>query len=256
MNSIKKLPVSVCMLCLNESERLPNALKYLNHFAEWLVYDTGSTDDSANIARKMGATVASVTWEGFSRTRVRHFREARENWILWLDADEFLTEKGIEELQHVFENGEAELYDAFRLNRMIYFQGKWIRHGDWFPDWNVRLFRSNCWDMEDRSVHESLQINGKIGRLEEHLEHHSFTSWEDKERRSHKYAKLWAEMESEKGKRAAWWTPYLRGAWKFLKGFFVKKGFLDGIMGLRIAISNARETHLKYRLLKRQSSNS
>ncbi len=236
------------MLCLNEADRLPRTLTHVERFAQWLIYDTGSTDNSIQIAIDAGAQVEEHPWEGFSVTRIKHFQNASQEWILWIDADETITDDLIEELEQLFSNPLE--YAAYRINRMIYFDGKWVKHGDWFPDYNVRLFHRDCWSMEERAVHESLEINGKVGTLNSLLEHHSFRSWEDKEQRSARYAELWATMQHEKGKKASPLSPVTRALWKFFRGYFLKNGFMDGRIGWRIALSNAKETHLKYTLLR------
>ena len=244
----QRLPISVCMLCLNEADRLPKTLEPVRHFAEWLVFDTGSTDNSIELCQQAGATVVEQSWEGFTKTRQKHFQQASQNWILWLDADEVITPALVEELQELFKNDPK--HAAYWLNRMMYFEGKWIRHGDWFPDWNVRLFKQGTWHMEDREVHERMNIEGSIGRLKNHLDHYSFRSWADKEQRSEKYAQLWAKMQAKQNKKSNAASAITRGIWKFIRGYFLKKGLLDGSIGFKIAASNARETYLKYSLLR------
>ena len=242
------LPISVCMLCLNEADRLPRTLIPVKEFAQWLIVDTGSTDNSIELAREAGSEVIERPWEGFSITRIKHFQQASQEWILWIDADEVITPALIKELRELF--ASPPKHAAYKINRMIYFNGKWIKHGDWFPDWNIRLFRRDSWSMEERTVHESLDIQGSVGELKAPLEHHSFRSWEDKELRSAKYAALWAEMQFQKGKTTSAITPITRGIWKFIRGYFLKAGILDGVIGFQIALSNAKETALKYRLLR------
>ena len=85
------LPISVCMLCLNETDRLPRTLVPVKEFAQWLIVDTGSTDNSIELAREAGAEVIEHPWEGFSITRIKHFQQASQEWILWIDADEVIT---------------------------------------------------------------------------------------------------------------------------------------------------------------------
>ncbi len=247
------LPISVCTLCLNEADRLPRTLQQVDKFAQWLIFDTGSTDNSIQLARDAGAEVEEHSWEGFSVTRIKHFSRASRDWILWIDADETITPELLDELKQLF--SKPLEHAAYRINRMICFEGKWIKHGDWFPDYNVRLFHRDCWSMEERAVHESLDIKGTIGTLEALLEHHSFRSWEDKEQRSVRYAELWATMQAEKGKKASAFSPAFRAGWKLFRGFILKRGFLDGPMGWRVALSNARETHLKYSLLRQENQN-
>ena len=249
----KKLPVTVCMLCLNEEDRLGKTLRAVDEFAEWLIHDTGSSDRSVEMGQAAGAAVQARPWEGFSKTRISHFEEATQPWVLWIDADEVITPELVQELRALFADGIDLEHQAYELNRMIYFEGQWIKHGDWFPDWNVRLFRQGSWQMEERSVHESLEIDGSVGQLENYLEHHSFRSWADKEARSEKYAKLWAEMQLAKGKKSSLLSSNMRGLWKFLRGYVLKRGFLDGRLGWLVALSNARETTLKYSLLRRKN---
>ena len=239
------------MLTLNEEDRLPLTLVPVQEFAQWLIVDTGSTDSSIAMARKAGAEVIQRPWEGYSITRMKHFQQASQEWILWIDADEVITPALMEELRQLFSSPPK--HRAYKLNRMIYFEGKWIKHGDWFPDWNIRLFHRDSWSMEERAVHESLDIQGSVGELQAPLEHHSFRSWQDKEQRSAKYAELWAKMQSEKGKKASRLAPLTRGIWKFIRGYILKAGILDGKIGFQIALSNAKETYLKYQQLRELS---
>ena len=99
-------------------------------------------------------------------------------------------------------------------------------------------------------MHESLKIEGKVGRLQGLIDHHSYRNWPDRERRSRRYAELWAKQMYARRKRTTFATPYLRGAWKFFRGYILKLGFLDGTLGARIALSNASEVVLKYKLLR------
>lgn len=242
------LPITVCMLTLNEADRLPRTLVPVKHFAEFIVLDTGSTDDSIQLAKDAGATTRQTTWQGFSKTRVEHFNLATQPWILWIDADEVITPELITELKNLFNTHPQ--HAAYLINRMIHFKGKWIKHGDWFPDYNIRLFRADAWTMQNRDVHESLEINGTVGKLKNHLEHYSYRTWQDRYDRGEKYAKLWAEMQRKKGKQVSSAGAHFRTIWRFIRGYFFKLGFLDGIMGIRVAYSNAWVTHRKYKHLR------
>lgn len=238
------------MLVKNEADRLVKSLPSLDFFEEIVIYDSGSEDGSQAICENYGARVIHADWEGFAATRIRMFKDAQQPWIFWIDADEVVTEALAQELKTLFFKNPSK--DAYALNRMVYFEGQWIRHGDWFPDWNVRLFRNDVWSMEPRAVHESLDINGSVGRLEGLLEHHTYRNREDQHLRSERYAKLWAQQHAGK-KTATVLTPYTRAAWRFFKGYILKGGFRDGRLGLHIARSNAFEVFLKYQLLREQS---
>lgn len=247
------LPISVCIMVLNEEDRLDRCLSRIKGFAETVVLDTGSTDRSIEVCRKYGVEVHETLWEGYGRSRKKLFSLATQPWILWLDADELITDELMRELESLF--SKPIPFDAFEINLIVSFQGKWIRHGDWFPGRHIRLFKQGAWSMEDREVHESLRINGKVGRLHGLIEHYSYRNWADRENRSQKYAALWAKQMHMQGKRTTLVTPFLRGAWKFFRGYILRRGFLDGMLGARIAFSNAKEVVLKYKLLRELTGN-
>lgn len=242
------LPITVCTLCLNEEKNLPRCLSQIEAFQEWLVLDTGSTDDSIQIARDLGARVEETPWKGFSATRDEHFKLASQDWILWLDADEELTPAFVEELRQLLP--KIEQHAAYEINRLMFFEGKWIRHGDWFPDRVTRLFKADAWTMPPREIHESVEITDTIGRLTETVPHYSYHDWADRQKRVESYTTLWASQQHKRGKSCSPLGPFLRGAWKFFRGLIVKKGFLDGTMGWKVAWSNALEVSLKYQKLR------
>ena len=248
------LPVSVCTLCLNEAAQLPRCLDQRLHFAEWIVLDTGSSDDSPRIAAGLGARVEHGPWTGFSETRRRHFALATQPWIFWIDADETITPELVEELRSLFAGGGDLPCAAYEVNRMMFFEGRWIRHGDWFPDRVTRLFRRESWSLEARSVHESVTITGSTGRLRAVLPHYSYKDWNDRRDRIRRYARLWAEQHAANQPRPGPLAPPLHAAWRFLRGYLLKRGCLDRGPGLKIALSNAEEAYLKYQELRRRTS--
>ena len=134
----------------------------------------------------------------------------------------------------------------------MYFEGKWIRHGDWFPDRVTRLFRADSWSMPLREIHESVEIDGSTGQLRETVPHYSYLDWADRQNRAEKYASLWAARQNRLGKSTSPLGPPLRAAWKLFRGLVIKRGFLDGAIGWKVAWSNSREVYLKYRLLRSQ----
>jgi glycosyltransferase involved in cell wall biosynthesis len=252
MTEFRKLPISVCMLAKNEEERLIKSLPPLYIFEEVLVYDSGSTDESINICKKYHAKVIQGEWRGFPETRKLLFSKASQPWIFWLDADEVVTAELSEELRAInFENPQCE---GFYLNRKVFFEKKWINHGEWFPDWNLRIFRSNCWEMEHRDVHEGIVIKGNSKRLKSLLEHHSYRNWNDRNLRIEKYSELWAQMKLHQGVKTFMGEGTLRAIWRFLRNYIIKLGFLDGILGLKLSISIAKEVNLKYKKLYQLNS--
>ena len=244
-----KLPVTVCILCLNEADRLRRCLAPLADFAEVIVLDSGSTDGSQDICREYGVTLHEGPWLGFATQRRKLFALASQPWILWLDADEVVRPELLAELKSLFAAGEPAKA-AYRVNRLVIFEGREVRHGNWFPDRCIRLFRTDCWAMPERAVHESLEIRGDIADLSGLLEHHTYRDWDDQRRRAEKYAALWAEQAAAEGRRAGPLAGPLRALWRFLRGYILRRGFLDGSLGFKVAMANGREVALKYRLLR------
>lgn len=245
-----KLPVTACLLVKNEEDRLPRVLPSLALFEKILVFDSGSEDQSIQMCLDAGAKVEEVQWEGFGATRKNLFSAASSPWIFWIDADEVVTSELADELKALFA-GTGPGEDGYEVNRIVRFDGHWIRHGEWFPDWNLRLFRSDSWDMKEVAVHERVDLKGgKTGRLEGLLEHHTYRSWDDLRARSERYAALWAQEKMASGRRPFFLEGELRAAWKLFRALFLRAGFLDGQLGLRIAWANALEVGLKYRLLR------
>ncbi len=252
MPMANKLPVSVCMLVLNEEDRLVRSLPPLADFAEIVVLDSGSTDRSLELCREHGCRVVEAAWEGFGAMRQRLFGLAKQPWVFWLDADEVVSGELLEALRELFgEVREGGLADAYEVNRIVFFEGKWVRHGDWFPDWNVRLFRNKVWSIEPRAVHEEIEIDGRVGRLRGLLEHYTYRDRGDQRRRSERYARLWAQEQAKRGRRAHLLSAPLHALWRFFRGYFLKGGFRDGGLGFRVAWANAREVWLKYENLRR-----
>lgn len=242
------LPISVCLLVLNEEDRLERTLAPLNAFHEIIVMDSGSTDRSIEICRAYGAKVYEESWQGFGKMRQKLFSLASQPWIFWLDADEVMRDELVSELKDLFSRPIP--YSAFMVNRMVFFENRWISHGDWFPDWNLRLFKADSWSMEPREVHESIRVRGPVGRLNSLLQHYTYRNWEDQRRRSQRYAALWAEQMAAEGGPPPLGNPLMRGCWRFIKGYILKRGFLDGLLGMKIALANAGETTRKHKLLR------
>lgn len=221
-------------------------------FSEIIVLDTGSTDHTIDILNELNVTLYQSDWKGYAKSKKECFSYANQPWIFWLDADEVLTEPFLEDLINKFNNLKNE--EGFEINRKVYFEEKWISHGCWFPDWNLRIFKRNSWQMKEKKVHESVQVNGKVGKINSFIEHHSFTSWQDLSDKSNKYARLWAEQKYNEGKKTSLLSSYIHSAWAFTQSFLLKKGFLDGVIGFKISLCKARETLLKYKFLIKKYS--
>ncbi|MBF0196391.1 MAG: glycosyltransferase family 2 protein [Planctomycetes bacterium] len=241
------LPISVCILCKNEEDRLANCLSSIQYFGETIVLDTGSTDQSVALAKECGANVFEDEWKGFTESRKTLFSLANHPWILWIDADEVMTNEFITELFNLFKTPPK--YTSYQVNRIVQFQNQWIKHGVWFPDYNIRLFKSDSWTMEDKLVHESIIVRGESGRLNSLIEHHTYRDWADQKQRSEKYSSLWALQKAQDNKQCNCLSQWTHSAFAFIRCYLLKKGFLDGILGFKIATAISQEVFLKYKKL-------
>jgi glycosyltransferase involved in cell wall biosynthesis len=243
--------ISFCIITLNEAENLPRCLASCADLAdEIVVLDSGSTDSTERIARQFGARWEVQGWPGYVAQKNKLLSFARNKWVFSIDADEELSPELRGEIRALKSSEPPEAVSGYSMPRCVFFEGRWIRHGNWYPDRLTRLFRKHRAQFAGGKVHERLNVTGKIVRLRGELHHYSFRDAEDHWKRCQKYAKLWAETRHEEGKSAGMLTPYVRATVRWLRGYFIKAGFLDGKQGLRIANVCAREVFLKYKLLR------
>jgi glycosyltransferase involved in cell wall biosynthesis len=245
--------ISVCLITLNEERNLPRCLKSIAPLAdEIVVVDSGSTDATAAIARQFGARVAQQNWLGYVGQKNFALGQAAHSWVLSIDADEEVSPALAAAIARVKNDPAAEAAGApngYEVSRLVYYRGRWIRHGDWHPDRLVRLFRREEARFTGGRVHEKLDLPGKHPLLDGYLHHFTYTDANDRAARCALYAGLWAQSAHEQGRRAYSWSPALHGFGRFLRGYFLKGGLLDGAAGWDVAAGNAREVWLKYHRL-------
>jgi len=245
------MKISFCLITLNEQENLPRCLKSCAELAdEIVVLDSGSTDGTQKIIRQFGGRLQHQDWLGYVGQKNKALSLARHPWVFSLDADEELSPELRSEIKLFRQVEPAGDRSGFSVPRCVFYEGRWIRHGDWHPDRLVRLFRRDRARFAGGKVHERLEVEGRIVALHGELYHYSFRDSADHWARCQKYAQLWAETQHEAGRTANAVAPYTHAAFRWLRGYILRRGFLDGRPGWRIAALCARETFLKYRLLR------
>jgi UDP-glucose:(heptosyl)LPS alpha-1,3-glucosyltransferase len=249
-----RMKLSFCLITLNEEANLRRCLQSCAGLAdEFVIVDSGSTDGTEAIAREFGARWQTQDWLGYVGQKNLALSLAQHEWVFSLDADEELSPALRAEIQQLRESGPADGVSGYRLPRCVFYEGRWIRHGDWYPDRLVRLFRRSQAQFAGGKVHERLEVRGPVASLDGELFHYSFRDRADHEARGQKYARLWAEMRAEAGRRAGPLDAWLHAATRWLRGYVLRRGFLDGRQGWQIAALSAREVALKYRLLRELS---
>ena len=237
----------------NEANNLPRALKSVNFADEIIVADTGSTDNTVQIAEKLGARVVYCSWSGFGPTKAAALAHATGAWVLSLDADEELTAELADEIRGVV-NSAGQKHVAFRINRQSYFLGRWMRHSGWYPDYVVRLFRRGHARMSDHLVHETIIPDGDVGTLNGLLLHHTDSTIDHYLNKMQTYTRLSAQELQAQGRQCHWWDLVLRPPFMLLKTYVFKCGFLDGWQGLVLAVFSAVHVFTKYAWVKALST--
>ena len=238
--------ISAVIITFNESRHIERAIRSVQDLAdEILVIDSGSTDDTTTKAAALGATVIHQPWLGFGPQKNFGQSIARHDYILSLDADEALSTELQEAIQREKKNG---LKGAYRLNRLNFYYGKYLRHGKEYPDWKIRLFNRSDIRWNDALVHEDLLGLEAVSvkALSGDLLHLTYYTVDEHLRKMNQYTSLAAEDAFKKGKKASWLKILGSPIAYFLSAYLIKGGFKDGAHGFFLAKMGAFGTFLKY----------
>lgn len=246
------MTLSVIIITKNEAHNIGECLDSVAFADEWIVVDSGSTDDTCAIARAKGAVVVQTQdWPGFGPQKNRALDLATKDWALSIDADERVTPELALEIQAVIGgNGDGDVRDAgvdgYRIARLSNFCGRWIRHSGWWPDYVVRLLRRGAGRFTDSLVHESLQVRGNTGTLQGHFLHYPYDDMEALLAKVNRYSTAGAEMMHAKGRTTG--IPGIIGhsVWTFVRIYVMRRGFLDGKEGFILAAVGAAGSFFRY----------
>jgi glycosyltransferase involved in cell wall biosynthesis len=233
------LSLSVVIVARNEAQNLPRCLASVRGWVdETIVVLNDTTDDSAAIAQKFGAHVHPLPWQGYRDTKNAALALAAHNWVLSLDADEEVSPALRDDIVAFF--GDADQFAAARFPRKVWFIDRWITHGDWYPDYSLRLFRRDRarWG-GDKYVHEKIDCDGPIATLRGDLHHYSFPTLASHVAKINPFADLFVRQQAARGRKFSVFAAVFRPAWRFGRGYFLKRGFLDGFPGFYVATATA-----------------
>ena len=237
-------PVSVTIITLNEAAHIAAAVESAAWADEVIVVDCGSRDDTVALARAHGARTCTREWPGYIAQKNHAASLARNDWIFSLDADERITPPLADEIGRLLA-AEPPL-GGYRVPRVTFHLGRWIRTTDFYPDFQTRLYDRRRARWQGRHVHESVAVDGRTGRLTGELQHYSYRNLDDHLERIHRYSTLSARQMHEAGRRAGVLDLLLHPAAAFLRNYLLRRGFLDGTVGLTLSLVNAYSVFLKF----------
>lgn len=239
-----KIPtISVIIITKNEALRIEDCLKSVAWADEIIVVDSGSTDDTVSICRRYTEKVTVTDWPGYGAQKQRALMQATGEWVLSLDADERVTPALKEEILSVL---PTTALDAFEIYFSSEYCGKTIRFGDWLNDRQVVLFKRSVGEFVSLLVHERIEIKGRVGKMKGKIHHLAFQDLEMVLRKMNDYSSWSAAQKKIQGKKGGLFRAITHGVWAFVRGYFLRLGFLDGREGFLLAVSNAEGTYYRY----------
>ena len=243
------MKISVVIITYNEADRLEAALKSVREVAdEIVIVDRHSTDNTAKIAKKFTDRFYYRDWTNYADQKNFANSKAGMPWILSLDADERMSPSLRQEILEL--KKEDPSVSAFSMPRQASYLGRWIRHSGWYPDRKIRLFQKDKAHWEGAYVHESLEVEGEVKKLQGVLQHFTYRNISDHVRRLDTYAGLGAQKLYAEQKRCRWYHLLLLPFFGFLRAYVWKCGFLDGMAGFVIAIMQGYGIFIRYARLR------
>ncbi len=244
--------LSAVIITHNAARQLEACLQSVAFADEILVVDSGSTDDTVTLAQQRGVRVVHQDWLGYGPQKRFAASAAANRWVLSLDADERVSAELRDAIRRVL---QAPRFSAYAMARRNRFMGRWLKHGEGYPDWSVRLFNREQANWSEDAIHEKVIVVGRVGRLAGDLLHESEQGIADYLAKQNRYTTLQAEHLYARGQRAGFARLLLSPLLRFVKLYFLRLGFLDGVPGLvHIAIgcfnSFAKYAKLRERYLR------
>ncbi len=238
------MKISATLITCDEERNIARAIESLRCCDEIVVVDSGSVDRTVQLASKLGARVVENAWKGYAEQKNFAAEQASHDWILSLDADEALSEALEAEILRLKKTPPD--CDAYTVARMAQYLGRWILHSGWYPDRKVRLYDRRRARWVGKFVHESVEVNGRLGELQSDLLHFTCSSLSEHLRTMDRYTTLAAEEIVSQGRKIGYRHLLFNPPWTFLRSYVLQRGYLDGVEGLAIAYAAAFYNFLKF----------
>ncbi len=244
--------VTATVITFNEAAHIRAALASLSFADELIVVDSESTDDTVAIAREFTERVYVRPWPGYVAQKNFAAEQASHDWIFSLDADERVSDPLAAQVRDVLGGGPAvhaggtDGVAGYRIPRVTFHLGRWMRTTDWYPDYQLRLYDRRRARWAGRLVHESVQADGPVEHLRGEILHYAYRDVSHHWQAMDRYTTLAARQMFEDGRRATWWDLAAHPPAAFLRNYVLRGGFRDGVPGLVVSAMNARYVGLKF----------
>ncbi len=236
--------ISATLITFNEERNIAAALESVSWADEIVVVDSGSSDSTLEICRQFTDRIYHRDWTGYADQKNFAVEKAANDWIFSLDADERSSPELRTEIQDLVRRGFSGR--GYKIPRVAFFMGRWIRHGDWYPDYQLRLFDRRFGKWAGGRVHESFRMRGKPEILNGEIYHYTYRSLSDYLKRLETYSTLAALDHEQKGRTATFLNLIGNPAAAFFKAYLLKRGFMDGMPGFTVAVMGAVSVFFKY----------
>jgi len=253
--------ISVCIIAGNEEINIRRCIESATWADEIIVVDSFSTDNTVEICKEYTSRVYQHEWLGYIGQKNLIKDLAKGPWILFIDADEEISPALHHEIEAEFNSNRIDTVDGYEFPRLVRYLGKWITHGDWYPDVKLRLFRKEKGECGGKEPHDRTTVNGNVKRLKSPIFHYTYTGINDQLSSLNGFTTISAKGKYSDNRQFRLSDLILRPFLRFFRCYFLKLGFLDGIPGLIIANSVAFGVFTKYAKLweieceKKQSDN-
>jgi glycosyltransferase involved in cell wall biosynthesis len=238
--------ISACITAGNEEKNIRRCIESVRWADEIVVVDSYSTDRTPEICREYTDLVYQHSWQGYIGQKNLIKDLATGPWILFIDADEEVSPELRQEIIAEFESGRSKDVAGYEFPRIVRHLGRWITHGDWYPDAKLRLFRKELGHCAGKEPHDRTTVDGPIKRLKGRLNHYSYDDLEDQIETMNRFSSITANVWAEDRRTFRMHDLLFRPVWRFLRCYLVKRGILDGLPGLIIASTAAFGVLAKY----------
>ena len=242
------MTLSIAIVSLNEEANLDRTLESVKWADEIIVVDSGSTDRTCEIARQYGAKVVLEPWRGYAAQKNFAIEHCTKTWVLSLDADEEISSDLAREIRNAISDPNA--MDGYRMPRLNLFLGRELRHGGFYPDPKLRLFRRGMGFVTGRDPHDRVELRNvqknRIGRFRNPMVHYTYPTLYLYLEHMNRYSTVWNEVEGSKPQDFSINAIVLRPMATFFYNYFIRLGFLDGREGLLLHMYHAGYVSWKY----------